>query len=259
MQSKPLSTLALFLLALAGPGLAAQVAAPALAGASGPALPAAGPGPAEPGPAATVSATGYGLMGAVTFPLADLRDLVDGKPGLNVAAFALFDLGKGQGLRARVDWFQASSASSYSGPLALGGANATVAIRANKDLRAWSGGADYLRFFNIVRNDGFYLLAGLGLSFNRYSVGLAEAVGGTQGTDGYALRNTTFYWNLGFGYQINASFGLEACYRRTSLSGDNLATTETTTVGGVSTSRTVAVNLPTQALSFWSLGATMRF
>ena len=200
-----------------------------------------------------------GATGALLVPAGDLRGLVDREPGFTFGAFAELPLGPRHVLRPRLDYVQAGSNPTVVGPLAYPGGLAEAAINANSRVSCWSMGVDYLHTFWAFRDRGPYAAVGLGVSTNKYVLGVTETLGANQTHEAFGYQSTKLYLNLGVGYQIDRRLGIEGSYRQTTLSGQNPAGVVSETYPGGGEALVANRSLDRQSLRYVGVGLTFRF
>ncbi len=130
----------------------------------------------------------FGVQVHGNIPTGDLKDAVDSKLGLGGGAHVAFDLGRGHGIRPRLDYVFFPEA--------------TVSAIKNK-VNSLSVGADYL-YFLAEKPEGVYLTAGLALHHWKVDATAAGvSVSDTSNKPGFSI---------GAGYNFNSSFGAEFRY-----------------------------------------------
>jgi len=201
----------------------------------------------------------FGIDAAVAAPTDELKPLVDNKTGYTLGFFALTDLGSGHVLRPRVGYYQTTLSSSYVGPLAFPDGLGSFSLAEHGRVSCWSLGVDYLRYLRDFPNRGGYFLAGAGGSSNRYQIALNEVLATGTGTEQATAQSTKLFVELGFGYQLNSSLGLELAYRRTLLGGQPLLiSASATSAKGTATLQSIS-SVPSMVLGYVDMGLTLRF
>jgi|GEM_PF-693994 hypothetical protein len=167
----------------------------------------------------------FGLQAGAAFPSSDLGDLVDNKAGFTVGGFAVFDLKNGHAIRPRLDYAHFQGSQGGAGTIDMDGTSVNVAGNVTVKADTISAGADYLYYFEREIRKGFYVLGGLGVSYNKISVDASGTVSSGGVTVPASLstsaNSTQPYGNVGVGYQFSPNFGLEARFNVTQYKNNN--------------------------------------
>ena len=122
-------------------------------------------------------------------------------PGVGAGLYLIVDLGGGHLLRPKVsDWL-------FSRRQLMGDPNAPLLMKHNAELASLS--MDYVYIPGGSPSQGYYLMAGAGVSRNR--MGLDLPVPGSEGASMFHVSgaSTQPVYDLGWGYQWNSSVGTE--------------------------------------------------
>jgi len=201
----------------------------------------------------------FGVAGAMAVPTDELRVLVNDKTGFTVGVFVLKGLGNGHVLRPRLDYYQTTLGSGYNGPLAYPGGLGNVVLAEHERVTCWSLGLDLVRYLREYMDWGPYVLVGLGGSINRYQITVNENTAAGSAASQAGAQSTKLYADVGFGYQLNASTGLEVAYHRSVLGGQVIVASGSAVTTAGSTSLETDHSLPNQVLGYVSIGVAIRF
>ena len=136
-------------------------------------------------------------------PQGDMKALTDGKTGVQLVLFGLWDLGDGQAIRGRLDGIAASGK-----PQSIPHPTGTYPLYGQVDITASLGtlGADYLYLFdNGTALEGPYARGGLAYGTNKITI---EENGTTENSDASSL-----VLGLYGGYHFNRHWSTELGYR----------------------------------------------
>ena len=161
------------------------------------------------GPGLHAADTSFGLQGGFMLPMGDLRTFTDNSIGFGFGGHLLVDLGHGQTVRPRLDFYSYPGRTGYF------------------RLQQMSGGADYVYFTEGSVNHGLYLVAGAGIASNTYETFVP----------GYSKAYDNPYVALGIGYQVDAIWGIEFRYNSSRFTDQNGTATSVNATGLSATAR----------------------
>jgi len=228
-------------------------------------LPALGLFALAPGSSLSAAETTHGGQVSLAFPTGDMKDRFQAKTGFTLGLNSVVDFKNGHALRPRLDFMQsAGKQQAFEVSIPASGSPFQVLFftgGATVKTTALSVGVDYLYYVSGATDQGLYLVAGTGVSFNRATLNVAALAGGGLATayGSGTLRSTAPYLNAGLGYQFNKHFGVEAGYRFTRIASQDMTLSVHGAAAGQPFSGPFTQAFEAADLKTFTLAATLRF
>ena len=167
----------------------------------------------------------YGFQFGLASTTGDLSEKAEIKTMAGIGLHMVLPVASDQAVRPRLDfWSGSKEVTVVSGP---------ASVTTKVSFSTFLVGADYLYFLQGGRDQGPYLLGGLGLSSN--SATLELNVNGVAVKDSGSCTKPAY--TLGAGYQLGRRWGLEARYNATSFQAKDEEALNVNTVSFAATFR----------------------
>lgn len=202
----------------------------------------------------------FGAQAGMVSAQGDLKARLNAKNGFTLGGHALIAFEHGHAIRPRIDFTQLKGTKQVSASLNVN-ASTPMQVGATQRGKATSLtlGTDYLYFVERTPDQGLYLVAGAGLSFNKATVDLGLEAGPVAGGATVSVQSVLPSLNLGVGYQFNKTIGVEAGYRISSIAAQDADLAGSFPYNGETATFSTGKRFDEMILKNWTLSATVRF